>query len=61
MLVDSFVDYPSKECNESDFDWLEYIKTDEYKKWQKNNIKKAKSNLITFNLDEIKQLISTNI
>ena len=61
MLAASFVNYPSEECNDPDFDWLEYIKTDEYKKWRKTNIEKAKSNLIMFNLDEIKQLISTNI
>lgn len=61
MLTDSFVDYPSKKCDEPDFDWFEYIKTDEYKKWRKHNIEKTKSNLKMFDLDEIKQLISTNI
>lgn len=61
MLADSFVDYPSEECNEPDFDWLQYIKTPEYKEWRKNKIEKAKQNLTMFNLDEIKQLISTNI
>ena len=61
MLTDSFVDYPSKKCDDPDFDWVEYIKTDEYKKWRKHNIEKTKSNLKMFDLDEIKQLISTNI
>lgn len=61
MLAASFVDYPSEECNDPNFDWLQYIKTPEYKEWRKNNIEKAKSNLKMFNLYEIKQLISTNI
>ena len=61
MLSASFVDYPSEECNNPDFDWLQYIKTSEYKEWRKFNIERAKQNLTMFSFDEIKQLISTNI
>lgn len=61
MLAASFVDYPSEECNEPDFDWFQYIKASEYKEWRKFNIERTKQNLTMFSFDEIKQLISTNI